>query len=220
MFLACQKTNQETSEDFIDPRVRLALQLGSLEHPTHIYHFLDKGTVLVNQQHRVLLSDLEEGYHDFEVYNLFQNPQTQTDEYYVSEFLLNPNDTINDQEIVDYVVEVVGEDSAWVKEEDVAHLLLKGKFRMEVGGTEYEIFQLIGRERHGEEEGHEDVGHEEEEKEITDYIRYWCPAFGTILIDYGKGRFFELAYLRDKRQMDVVEEIKKRLKELETLTKL
>jgi hypothetical protein len=141
------------------------------------------------EQTHFVQTEKEKGYFHFrEVYNIYHDSSMAQLEVYVSEFRFHPDSLNKLYRQDDYRIVLHG-DTAFLQEETYSYINPWRKKEVKVAGKTYKIFQL---------EGYSPMhlpGVLPTRDQPSDYLNFWNPEIGTILIFYGEGdddQMFEL----------------------------
>ena len=149
----------------------------------------------------------EKGQHHFrEIYNIYQDSTMGQLEVYVSEFFFDP-DSLNQFYVQEDYHIVLRGDTAFIQEESFSYMAPWQRKEIEVAGRMHEVFQI---------EGYSPLhlkGEAPSRDLPSDYLKFWSPDVGTILVFFGAAdddQMFELQEVGYFKNQDLVADLRQK----------
>lgn len=210
MLGACQSPLQELVRVAPDQAEQVygSLRIGLLkEDKDRREYLMQTGDAGFAQTHFVQTEEKGSRYHFREIYNIYEDKSMAQLELYVTEFSFNPDSLNKLYRQDDYRIVLKG-DSAFTQEETFSYVNPWRKKEIEVAGETYDIFQL---------EGYSPMhlkGTIPTRDQPSDYLKFWNPEIGTILVFYGEGdddQMFELQEIGLLEDQDLVSDLRQKI---------
>lgn len=170
-------------------------------------YLMQTGNAGFEQTHFVQTEDKKGIFHFREIYNIYHDSTMAQLEVYVTEFRFDPDSLNRLYRQDDYRIVLKG-DSAFLQEETFSFINPWRKKEVTVAGKSYDIFQI---------EGYSPLhlqGTLPSPDQPSDYLKFWNPEIGTILIYYGSGdddQMFELQAAGSLENQDIVADLRRKI---------
>ncbi len=218
LLLACQPENQKQYDAPLEEVIHVApahaeqifggLKIGLLkQEEDRRAYIMQTGDAGFGQTHFVQTTDEKGVFHFREIYNIYHDTSMAQLEVYVTEFRFHPDSLNRLYQQDDYRIVLKG-DTAFLQEESFSYINPWRKKQVKVGEKTYPIFQI---------EGYSPMHLQTDlptRDQASDYLKFWNPEIGTILIYFGEGdddQMFELQEVGAIENQDFVADLRRKI---------
>lgn len=215
---ACQKINYRDYDKPLEEIVNVApaqakliypsLKIGLLKQAEDQREYLmQTGDAGFEQTHFVQTEEANGYYHFREIYNIYHDSSNAQLEVYVTEFRFHPDSLNRLYQQDDYRIVLKG-DTAFIQEETFSYVNPWRRKTVSASGKNYDIYQL---------EGYSPMhlkGAMPTRDQQSDYLKFWNPEIGTVLVFYGEGdddQMFELQAVGAWEDQQPVAELRRKI---------